>query len=106
MFNRAPRGPCADQGDGVTSREYPHVVSQVADRMIEFDREFPRADRLGIPHLPKDSTSQRALGSTGRLRAYRAGQLSAADVAIWVGLYPQEVPTINGEFEWLAANAE
>lgn len=61
-------------------------------------------------HLSRSSATREAridgLGPAGRLRAYRDGELSAADVAIWVGLYPEEVPTINDEFEWIAANAE
>jgi hypothetical protein len=60
---------------------------------------------------PSRSSAARAarldsFGSAGRLRAYRAGQLDAADVAVWFGLYPDEVPTVNDEFEWIAATLE
>lgn len=59
--------------------------------------------------LPK--TSARAerldrLGEYGRLSAYRFGGLTAADVATWYARYPDEVPTVNGEFEWIAATLE
>lgn len=61
-------------------------------------------------HPPRSSATREAeldaLGTTGRLRAYRARELDAADVAIWVGLYPAEVPTVNDEFEWIAATLE
>lgn len=60
--------------------------------------------------LPRSSATREAeldaLGTAGRLRAYRRGELSAADVSIWVGLYPAEVPTVNDEFEWIAATLE
>lgn len=46
------------------------------------------------------------LGVAGRLAAFETGDLSAADVATWYARYPNEVPTINGEFPWIAATLE
>lgn len=59
--------------------------------------------------LPR--TSARAerldqLGAAGRLAAFEAAGMSAADVATWYARYPEEVPTINGEFPWIAATLE
>jgi hypothetical protein len=47
-----------------------------------------------------------ALGETGRLSAYRDGDLDAADVATWYARYPDELPIVNGEFEWIAYTLE
>jgi hypothetical protein len=41
-----------------------------------------------------------------RLRAYRAGVLTRAERTAWAGTYPEEVPIVNDEFEWIALNAE
>ena len=41
------------------------------------------------------------LGPAGRLAYYRTGQLTLRDLNIWVARYPDEVPTVNGEVEWI-----
>jgi hypothetical protein len=38
--------------------------------------------------------------------AYRAGAFTRRERTIWAGNYPQEVPLVNGEYEWIALNAE
>jgi len=40
-----------------------------------------------------------------RLRAARF-EFNREQRSIWAGRYPEEVPTINGEVEWIALNAE
>lgn len=42
------------------------------------------------------------MGSSQRLRAYRSGAFSRAERAKWACRYPDEVPTVNGEIEWIA----
>jgi hypothetical protein len=37
-----------------------------------------------------------------RLRAYRDGTFTRAERARWACRYPEEVPTVNGEIEWIA----
>ncbi len=37
-----------------------------------------------------------------RLRAARRGRLSRAELTLWAARYPEEVPLINGEHEWIA----
>jgi len=37
-----------------------------------------------------------------RLRAYRDGTFTRAERARWACRYPEEVPTVNGEVEWIA----
>lgn len=41
------------------------------------------------------------LGTAGRLAQYRAGKLSRADLSVWAARFPDEVPTVNGELEWI-----
>lgn len=36
-----------------------------------------------------------------RLAPYRAGEFDRADLATWAARYPEEVPTANGEVEWI-----
>lgn len=42
------------------------------------------------------------MGPSQRLRAYRSGAFSRAERARWACRYPEEVPTVNGEIEWIA----
>jgi hypothetical protein len=41
-----------------------------------------------------------------RLRAYRAGVMTRADRAAWAAVWPEEVPRLNDEFEWLVVDCE
>jgi hypothetical protein len=36
-----------------------------------------------------------------RIAASRSGAFSRHERAVWACRYPDEVPTVNGEFEWL-----
>jgi hypothetical protein len=38
-----------------------------------------------------------------RIVAMRAGKLSLEQCAAWAARYPEQVPLLNGEFEYLAA---
>jgi hypothetical protein len=38
-----------------------------------------------------------------RINAMRKGQLSLEQCAAWAARYPEQMPLINGEFEYLAA---
>jgi hypothetical protein len=40
---------------------------------------------------------------TQRVAAMRRGELSLEQCAAWAARYPEEVPQINGEYEYLAA---
>jgi hypothetical protein len=40
--------------------------------------------------------------SAERLRAYRSGAFTPREVSIWAARFPEEVPIVNGEFEWIA----
>jgi hypothetical protein len=41
-----------------------------------------------------------------RLRAYRAGVLTRAERSAWAGAFPEEVPLVNDEVEWIGLTAE
>lgn len=41
------------------------------------------------------------MSSRQRIEASRDGSFSRHERAVWACRYPGEVPTINGEFEWL-----
>lgn len=44
----------------------------------------------------------RRLGREGRLAAYRRGELDLEACCLWASLYRDEVPLLNGEFEFIA----
>lgn len=39
-----------------------------------------------------------------RVRACRSGAISARELAIAAGRFPQEMPLLNGEYEWIAVS--
>jgi hypothetical protein len=41
-----------------------------------------------------------------RLRAYRTGVLTRAERCAWAGVFPEEVPLVNDELEWIARDLE
>jgi hypothetical protein len=45
----------------------------------------------------------RRLGRAGRLAAYRRGEFDLDTCCLWASRYPDEVPLLNGEFEFIAA---
>jgi len=51
-----------------------------------------------LVHLDRMSSNQ-------RLRAYRDGTFNRAERARWACRYPEEVPTVNGEVEWIALSS-
>jgi hypothetical protein len=48
-----------------------------------------------LEHLGEMDAAERA-------RAARSGELSHAERALWAARYPDEVPIVNGELEWIA----
>jgi hypothetical protein len=41
-----------------------------------------------------------------RRRAARYGGFTSWQRALWAARFPKEVPVVNGEYEWIAVNAE
>jgi hypothetical protein len=42
-----------------------------------------------------------SLGPEGRMSAYRRSELPIRDLWLWARRFPEEVPLVNGEFEWI-----
>jgi len=53
----------------------------------------------------RDARLQRLwlMTSAQRVAAMRRGQLSLEQCAAWAARYPEQVPLLNGEFEYLSA---
>jgi hypothetical protein len=43
-----------------------------------------------------------AMSYEERVRAYRSGALTAHELAVAAGRLPEQMPLLNGEFEWIA----
>jgi hypothetical protein len=51
---------------------------------------------------PPDRVAQISrLDPSGRLGSYRAGKLGLAELSVCAARYPDEVPMVNGEIEWI-----
>ncbi len=62
-------------------------------------RQPTRAPRKRAPRTPQQID---ALGPQRRLALYRRGELTRQERFIWAGRYPEEIPRVNGEIEWIA----
>ena len=57
--------------------------------------------------MPRRSPATRSLPAFGRMsprqrvEASHRGGFTRHERAVWASRYPDEVPTVNGEFEWL-----
>ncbi len=47
-----------------------------------------------------------AMSHEERIRAYRSGALSVHELALAAAWFPEEMPLLNGEYEWIAIDAE
>jgi hypothetical protein len=60
------------------------------------------------PHRKSEATASRILERLAgmsrpeRTHAAHNGDLSYAERALWAARYPDEVPIVNGEFDWIA----
>jgi hypothetical protein len=43
-----------------------------------------------------------SLDTAGRQGIYRSGGFTPAERNLWACNYPEEVPIVNGEYEWIA----
>jgi hypothetical protein len=43
-----------------------------------------------------------AMSYVERIRAYRSGALSANELSVAAAWFPEEMPLLNGEYEWIA----
>jgi hypothetical protein len=61
--------------------------------------ETPR--RRPFPELDFPTLLER-MTPVERLRAYRSGTFDRRERTIWAARFPEEVPLVNGELEWIA----
>jgi hypothetical protein len=84
------------------------LATRVAPR-----RAFSPGSPLIRPVAPPQAPSVESLidrlermGYERRLAAYRAGRLTRRQRTVWAARFPDEVPLVNGELEWIALHAE
>lgn len=65
----------------------------------DVDANAARAQSAGVACAVERLATR---GPKGRLTAYRSGRLSRRERTIWACRYPEEVPLLNGEVEWIA----
>lgn len=81
----------------------PDLIPEVADP--EPAKKPRRSYRPPVRHVRKLSTVAESvlnMNPQQRLAAYNAGRLSRTQLSIWASQLPEEVPVVNGEFEWIA----
>lgn len=61
-------------------------------------------EQLNVIEQARRARLRRLWQMTGaqRVAAMRRGELTAEQLAAWSGRYPEQVPLVNGEFEWIA----
>jgi hypothetical protein len=68
----------------------------------------PLIKRVPRPKItPAESFIDRLdrMGYERRLAAYRRGELTRRERTVWAARFPDEVPLVNGELEWIALAA-
>jgi hypothetical protein len=69
-------------------------VEVLSERTVTLTERYPdKHERLA---------ALRAMGPAERLGTYRAGGFSFNDCCMWASLYRDEVPILQGEFEFIA----
>jgi hypothetical protein len=68
--------------------------------------EIPRRTRPPTETAVEVATVLAAMSFDERVRAYRTGALSAHELAVAAARFPEEMPLLNGEFEWIAIDLE
>jgi hypothetical protein len=81
------------------------------DQALAPSRPPARARSDGSSRHPDKVAAEVATALAGmtyeeRVRAYRSGAISTHELAIAAGRFPEEMPLLNDEFEWIAINAE
>lgn len=67
---------------------------------VEIDHGSKSAGVELTPHSFVSILSR--MTSEERVRAYRHGTFTYRELNIWAARYPDEVPLLNGEFEWIS----
>jgi hypothetical protein len=62
--------------------------------------------RTTLRKLPRWVDRLERMSPEQRLHAYRGGSMTRAERAAWAAHFPEEVPLVNDEYEWLVADLE
>jgi len=63
---------------------------------------IPRSPGLDVSDPGGGGTRLDALGPSGRLREFKAGNLTRAELFAWAARHPEEVPMVNDELPWIS----
>lgn len=80
-------------------------ATQSTDPATADGESRPSAELIPITGSRRRRAFQRrleAMSPEQRREAAQAGRFSRAERALWASLHPEDVPTVNGEFEWIA----
>lgn len=90
-----------DNANAVVSETPTRHTDRASAKAGSGDKRSRRAYRRASPG-PGFVAALGAMTPAQRLAGYGAGQFNLAEANVWASLYPEEVPTVNGEFEWIA----
>jgi hypothetical protein len=62
--------------------------------------------RTALRRLPRSVDRLERMSPERRLHAYRCGIMIRAERTAWAAHFPEEVPLVNDEYEWLVADLE
>ena len=83
--------------------------SSAHHRSIQTSAEPPsvrHASRVPVELAAEVVTVLAAMTYEERVRAYRSGALSPPELSVAAGWFPEEIPLLNGEYEWIAIDLE
>jgi hypothetical protein len=114
---RPPAGSrSAEDSPGLTGRAKSRAPGPAdRTRRVPDATEMPRLDRPKPAKTFTDHLARAARARAGRLRslwqmtpaervaAMRRGELTVEQLAAWSAKHAEQVPLVNGEFEWIAA---
>lgn len=65
---------------------------------------LPSSELLGAERTARGERRAvlKQLGRDGRIAAYRGNEFDLATCCVWAAVYPNEVPLLNGEFDFIA----
>lgn len=86
--------------------EYPAYRRTPADALTADPHNHPDLwgyARAGLDRQQEHMAEVWAMTVKQRIAAMRRGELTLTQLTRWAARYPEQVPTINGEFEFIAA---
>ena len=95
---RPAAAPAAD--DGGADRGAPAARPARPRHKEEAMTSLRSSEVLAARHERREALGW--LGRQGRLAAYRRGEFDFEVCCLWAARYPDEVPLLNGEFEFIA----